>query len=194
MGGLEPHALLARASPSKRAPSPTDSASLVWAEGFEPPTFRFRTDCSSQVELHPDVSARRESNPDQTLIRRPGLTETTRGRSGRAHGGIRTPTGPGLKRVPLPLGYVRRASTGREDRTLLRLFVRQVFSPENEPREEWPCLTSGPRADTRRASRAHRGKAPRRRERRLRQLAPDLRHRERCSSSSIRREPPFRTG
>ena len=28
---------------------------MVWAEGLEPPTFRFRTDCSSQIELHPGV-------------------------------------------------------------------------------------------------------------------------------------------
>jgi hypothetical protein len=44
-----------------------------------------------------------------------------------------TTTDPGLKRAPLPIG-LRARGTGREDRTLLRLFVRQVLSPESEPR------------------------------------------------------------
>jgi hypothetical protein len=40
---------------------------------------------------------------------------------------------PYLKRLPLPVG-LRSRGAGRGNRTHLILFVRQMFSPENEPR------------------------------------------------------------
>lgn len=51
----------------------------VWAAGLEPAPSRFRTERSSQLSYTQMMSARRELNPERALIRRPGLTETTRG-------------------------------------------------------------------------------------------------------------------
>ena len=42
----------------------------------------------------------------------------------------------GLKLPPLPIG-LRSRGAGREDRTLLSLFVRQEPSPDDEPRVVW---------------------------------------------------------
>lgn len=74
-----------RASPSKRAPSPTDSSSMVWEAGFEPTTSRFRTERSSQIELHPGVvralgveprqDAYKTSGPDRDHARNCGRSD-----------------------------------------------------------------------------------------------------------------------
>ena len=139
------------------------TANMLWTTGFEPmaSSVGSKPKCSTTLSYAQSMrgwSARRESNSAGTLIRRPGSTGAACGSVGhlrveRNASSLSESSGQPARRGQNVCerresnlhfaGFESAASaswatfarsTGREDRTLLSLFVRQEPSPDDKPR------------------------------------------------------------